>query len=158
MLTTPQRHALLFCAALALAAGGTTARAEGTSQWSSPFGPMTLSVSGDMDVTGSYPNFLGQLAGYLSDEGKLEMYWVQPKSELRCRQARDNQFYWGRVSWKVLPGGVLKGKWAYCDTPLADGEAWNARFISGAPIEEMVGTHEPLRLPQIPATGKPPGP
>ncbi|NGZ25563.1 MAG: hypothetical protein G8345_01590 [Magnetococcales bacterium] len=145
---TTKWSALLLFACLASMSG----LADGSSQWQSDFGPLSLTVENDVDVSGSYPKFQGTLEGFLSSEGNLEMTWFQPTSEVRCQEKKERTYYWGRVIWQVLPGGILKGKWSYCNATPGSGGKWNAKLVSGAAIEKMVGVHEP---PPVPApTGK----
>lgn len=58
----------------------------------------------------------------------LDGYWIESKSNSKCRKKRGDSFYWGRVRF-VFQSNLKswKGKWNYCGNPLK--HSWNgAKF------------------------------
>ena len=101
-----------------------------TLSFQSDFGPLTLNIGTQDDISGHYPNYKGQVFGKMLGGGKLEMMWIQRKSDRRCRTSVAGSAFWGRVIWNVS-GNNLIGKWSYCDDPLGSAGNWNAGLRSG---------------------------
>lgn len=101
------------------------------SEWSSDFGRITLEID-YYDVHGSYPSYNGEFIGEYNPEfDLLSLYWVQPSSEVKCRELINGSPYWGTVDFYGLSSGHLRGEWAYCDNLPGSGGAWNAKLLAG---------------------------
>jgi uncharacterized protein len=96
------------------------------------FGPVTLVLDlAARTVSGFYPNYRGQIAGTLSEDGRtITGDWFQPAGDGPCQQQRHNTAHWGKLSFtypdKPKPGDAMAGVWSYCDVKPA--RPWNGRF------------------------------
>ncbi|MBF0416848.1 MAG: hypothetical protein HQL86_01175 [Magnetococcales bacterium] len=106
-------------------------QASERSHWQTDFGPVKLRVEGDGRVTGSYPDYQGSLEGELLDHHQLDLYWFQPRSDVRCNHSRGGTHYWGRVYFRIVGGERLSGEWSYCDRRAGSGGKWNGYLTSG---------------------------
>jgi hypothetical protein len=113
---------LITATVLTMAALGV--RAAETRQWTSDFGPLTLTFGDNGSLTGNYTQYSGVINGNWSG-GTLNAYWIQPRSDRQCAQPRGNSYFWGTVRWTLQPNGGLAGAWAYCDQAAGTGGKWN---------------------------------
>ncbi len=96
------------------------------------FGPVTLVLDlGARTVSGFYPNYRGQIAGTLSEDGRtITAEWFQPAGDGPCQQPRHNTAHWGKLVFtypdKPQAGDAMTGVWSYCDARPA--RKWNGRF------------------------------
>ncbi|MBF0342005.1 MAG: hypothetical protein HQL95_13740 [Magnetococcales bacterium] len=126
--------------ALLLLASG-SAQAGERSHWQTDFGPVKLRVESDGRVNGTYPDYQGTLEGDL-DNNRMDLYWYQPKSDVRCHRPKGGTHYWGRVHWRVS-GNRLSGSWSYCDRSQGSGGQWNGHLTSGVAPGEGVRERSP---------------
>lgn len=134
-----------------------------SSQWTTQFGPLVLTVRSGDRVTGRYPDYRGAFDGRL-DRGSnvIEGVWLQPSSEVRCAREVGGTVYWGRVTWVLRGETQLLGQWSYCDAAAGSGGTWNGTLQSGvnpmfvATLPE--GPAAPSQAPNAPAAAPSPPP
>lgn len=115
-----------------LGMGGSSAAWAETSTWTTDFGPLTLAVISETQVTGLYPQYQGRFVGVMDrSQPAIVGYWLQPTSEQRCDREVDGTAFWGRVVWRLEGGGALIGRWSYCDQPAGSSGPWNGTLVGG---------------------------
>lgn len=96
------------------------------------YGPVTLVLhSGTRTVSGFYPDYRGQVAGTLSEDGRtITGEWFQPTGDGPCQQSRHGTAHWGKFVFtypdRPKVGDAMTGVWGYCDVRPA--RPWNGRF------------------------------
>ncbi|MFD2262551.1 hypothetical protein ACFSM5_06600 [Lacibacterium aquatile] len=123
------------------------------SSWATDYGTITLTISDDLKVTGTYPEYDGKILGELR-EGEITATWIQPLSERRCDRPLLGSFFWGTVQWKLYDNGSMTGIWSFCTAPLGSEGAWNGRMVSGdlpASVAKVPASIAP-QLPNRPVT------
>jgi hypothetical protein len=152
-MTTPRwpRGLALFAVLIALALVQAARAAAQSSEWTTDFGPLVLTVRDGDRVTGVYPSYNGRIEATLNRrDSALEGLWLQPSSEVRCDQARDGTHSWGLVSWSLRQDGTLQGQWSYCGNPPGSAGVWNGTFVTGThPMD--TGREQARVKPQAPA-------
>ncbi|MDF1792797.1 MAG: hypothetical protein P1U88_12850 [Thalassobaculaceae bacterium] len=129
---------LLIVAAAALAITQFAGRDGAESRWSSDYGPLTLNVTQDGTVSGTYPEFDGRIIGTFHPElVQISGFWLQDASDLPCAEERGGTAAWGRVSFELVGSERLLGVWSYCDRELDGRQAWNADFLDGIHPREI---------------------
>lgn len=133
-MTTPRwpRGLALFAVLIALALVPAARAAAQSSEWTTDFGPLVLTVRDGDRVTGVYPSYNGRIEAALNRaDAAINGYWLQPSSEVRCEQAQGGSHYWGRIVWSLRQDGALLGQWSYCGNPPGSAGVWNGTFVSG---------------------------
>lgn len=132
----------------------TAPAAAQSSEWTTDYGPLILTIRNGDHVTGLVPTYQGRIDATLNRADRaIDGYWRQPTSEVRCDQAYEGSFYWGQVSWTLRRDGSLQGQWGYCRNPPGSAGVWNGAFVKGT---HPMSTGEGQRDPAVAGTA--PGP
>ena len=114
----------------------TTLRQRISGAWEATYGRIALSVLPDGGIAGHYPERNGRMFATLAGD-ILSGYWVEDSSAQRCATLIDNSPYWGRFTFRFLPGyREFSGKWGYCDS--APSNDWNGTKSDTKPAPTTV--------------------
>jgi len=134
-----------------------------SSEWSTDFGPLVLTLRSGDRLTGLFPNYTGRFEGTLDRTTRsITGIWRQPASRVRCSQESGGTFFWGQVHWDLKDSATLQGHWSYCQNTPGTAGVWNGTLVKGmSPIEGGAKGQEQDRGGSNPfgmSSGTPPSP